>query len=246
MHTPNHPTTGMGLIEVHSHLIPDVDDGSRSVAESVTIAQLLVERGYEQLVCTPHIWPDLDHNEKNQIIRRVEQLQLDLNDAGVPLKLHSGGEISLRPGLLSIHPDTLPTYANLGRHFLTDTWIWKWEPWLNGVIKHLQSGGRTVILAHPERLGMLQDDPSLVDRLQDLGVLLQGNLYCFADERGEPTRELADKFLAENRYYMLGGDLHREDTVHTRFKGLEKVLAKIGLEGVRQLMHTHPAKLLQL
>ncbi len=244
MDPPTHSTSGLGLIEVHSHLIPAVDDGSRSVEESIAIGRLLVDRGYGQLVCTPHIWPDLPDNHKDQIISRVRSLQADFTSAGVPLTLHPGGEISLRPHLATVDPDTLPTYANLGKHFLVDTWIWKWESWLTPVIKHLQQGGRAVILAHPERLGMLQADPALVTKLQDLGVLLQGNLYCFADDPSEPTRQLADRYLSENRYFMLGGDLHRLDTIDSRFAGLEKVLSKVGVENLRRLLKTNPQSLL--
>lgn len=238
------PTAELGLVEVHAHLIPAVDDGSRSVAESLRIAAEVVRHGYRQLVCTSHIWPSLPHNTLPEILRRTAQLQAEIDATGIPLRLHPGGEINLHAALLHEDPDTLPTYANLGRHYLVDTWLWKWESWLTPVLRHLQKSGRTVILAHPERLGMLQERPELLDRLSDLGVLFQGNLYCFADPPHEPTRQLADRFLDENRYFMLGGDLHREDTLPFRFDGLSKVIARVGLDEVRRLVRDNPLTLL--
>lgn len=239
-----HATSGLNLIEMHAHLIPDVDDGSRTPAESVTIAQQLVERGYSHLVCTPHVWPNLPHNHTREIARRVVELQTHLTSSGVPLTLLTGGEINLQPGLLRVHPDTLPTYGLRGTHFLVDAWVWNWESWLTPVIKHLQQGGRTVILAHPERLGLLQNEPSRIRKFQDLGVLFQGNLYCFADPKGERTRALADQYLDEGYYYMLAGDLHREDTLECRFKGLERVTSRLGLDGLTTYLRTHPGRLL--
>lgn len=241
---PAYPTSDLQLIEMHAHLIPGVDDGSRSFAESVTIATQLVERGYRTLVCTPHIWPNLPHNHTSEIHRRVAELQQHFDQTGVNLKLLPGGEINLQEGLLHVNPDTLPTYAGLGKHFLVDAWLWRWEPWLTPLLKRLQSDGRTIILAHPERLGLLQEDPSLIRKFQDMGLLFQGNMYCFADPVGEPTRELADQYLDEGHYYMLAGDLHREDSLPCRFQGLDKVTARLGLDGLTTYLHTNPAKLL--
>lgn len=239
-----HATAGLGLVEVHSHLIPAVDDGSRTQAESIAIARECVARGYNRLVCTPHIWPDLPHNNLPAIRKAVADLQLQLDDAGVALRLYVGGEINLREGLTEVAPDSLPTYADRGTHVLVDAWIWKWETWLTPTIRHLQQGGRTVILAHPERLGLIQDHPSQIKRFQDHGVLFQGNLYCFADAPGQPTREVAERMLDAGQYFMLGGDLHRSETLDARWRGLERVIARCGLDLVKTLLQDRPATLL--
>lgn len=236
-----------GLVEVHSHLIPAVDDGSRSVDESVAIARVLIEHGYDHLVCTPHIWDDLPHNNVPEIARKVTALQRALDDARVGLTLHAGGEVNLTPSLLKIDPATLPTYAGLGRHMLCDAWIWDWETWLTPVIRHLQMGGqRTLIMAHPERLGLVQGDPSTVDRLADLGLLFQGNMYCLVDPEGEITREIAELMLEKNQYYMLGGDIHRIDSMPKRIRGLERTVALLGADQAGKLLRDNPLRLLGL
>ena len=73
-----------------------------------------------------------------------------------------------------------------------------------------------VILAHPERMAAVQNDPKLVDYFSDLGMLLQGNLQCFADPIGAPTRRVAEKLLAEGRYFLLGSDLHNLASLRMR------------------------------
>jgi protein-tyrosine phosphatase len=229
---------------MHAHLLPGIDDGSRSVAESVTIAQRLVERGYETLVCTPHIWTDLPGNSLATVAPRVATLQAELQRANVPLKLLPGGEIALRPDLVNLRPDALPTYANRGRVFLVDTWVFDWPDWLTPTLRHLQQGGRTVVFAHPERTGMIQENPDNAKKLRDLGVLLQGNMYCLTDPVGEPTRELFESFLDDGLYYMLAGDLHREDSMAKRLRGLDKVTDRIGTDAVHTLLRDNPAKLL--
>jgi protein-tyrosine phosphatase len=234
-----------GLVEVHSHLIPAVDDGSRNVEESVAIARAMVEHGYEHLVCTPHIWDDLPHNNAPEILRRVTSLQADLTAAGVGLKLYPGGEVNLTPSIRSMDPALIPTYGGLGKHVLCDAWIWEWEPWLTQVIRHLQMGGeRTLILAHPERLGLIQNDPSAIDRFADLGLLFQGNMYCLVDPEGEITREIAELMLERKQYYMLGGDVHRLDSLPKRFKGLQRAVDLLGTQDAGRLLRENPLKLL--
>lgn len=233
-----------GLIEVHSHLLPAVDDGSRSPEESLDIARCVVERGYSQLVCTPHYWPDLPHNNVKEVARKVAELQALLDRNSVPLKLHPGGEINLHPSVLSIPQNEIPTYANLGRHVLADTWVHHWPEWLTPVIRHLQTGGRTVILAHPERLGLVHSEDDALDRLADLGVLFQGNMYCLVDPEGEPTRDTAETMLEQDRYFCMGGDLHRVDTLGKRWKGLESLVRRVGTEQATRLLRDHPATLL--
>lgn len=241
---PVSPTASLGLVEVHAHLLPGIDDGCQDLTESLKVARFAVGLGYRHLVCTPHIWRGLPDNTRPAIEQRVRQLQHELDAAAIPLRLYPGGEINLHQGLLETDPTTLPTYASLGRHFLVDTWLDAWPDWLEAVLRHLQTGGRSVILAHPERLFLLHDDPDLVRRFLDLGVLLQGNLFCFADPPGQPTRLLADRYLDEGLYFILGGDLHRPDTLASREEGLLKVIDRVGLDVAALLLRDRPMALL--
>jgi protein-tyrosine phosphatase len=233
-----------GLIEVHSHLLPGVDDGSRSPAESINIARRLVAHGYTRLVCTPHVWPNLPHNNTADIRRAVADLQAKLDDAAVPLKLHAGGEISLIENLLNADPDSLPSYAGLGRHLLVDAWLDEWEPWLTPVIRHLQSRGHTLILAHPERMALIQMNHDNARRFTDLGLLLQGNLYTLVDEPTDATRETVDHLLHTNQYFMLGGDIHRETALESRFRGLAAAFDRLGPDVAYRLLRNNPLTLL--
>lgn len=234
-----------GLVEVHSHLIPGVDDGSRSVEESVAIARVMVGLGYERLVCTPHVWDDLPHNTTANIQVKVRELQAKLDEAQVGLRLYAGGEVNLAPHLLKVDPASMPTFGGLGKHVLCDTWVYDWESWLTPVIRHLQMGGqRTLILAHPERLGLVQSDPSAVQKFSDLGLLFQGNMYTLVDPAGEMTREVAELMLEQGRYYMLGGDVHRLDSMDKRKRGLERAVSLLGTAEAGRLLRENPAKLL--
>jgi protein-tyrosine phosphatase len=231
----------MHRIDVHAHLLPGVDDGSRSMDESIAIARAMVAAGYAELVCTPHVWPHLG-NDATIILRRVAALQTALDDANVPLKLHPGGEMNVGPHLLRGQP---VTYAMRGRHTLFDFWDTELPPEWDDCIAHLRSHGIQPILAHPERIDAFQLDPDLIDVIQSQHIWLQCNLECLGDEKPTARRTLAERWLVQGRYFMLGSDLHRIDTLPRRLSGLRRATELVGPDIVHQLTHTHPSRLLE-
>ena len=100
-----HPEkTETGRIDVHSHLLPGVDDGCRELRESIACARQLVAAGYTHSFCTPHVWPGLPENRRTNIVYWTERLQRELDAAGVPLRLVPGGEINLTPDYYTATP----------------------------------------------------------------------------------------------------------------------------------------------
>lgn len=240
------PAPTIGRIDVHSHLLPGMDDGCQSIEESIACAKRLVEAGYTHSFCTPHIWPSLPGNTTTQIAERVQRMQELLDEADVSLKLSPGGEMNLRPDFTRSSNETVVTYGMAGKFALIDLWAERLPEFFEPSIRWLQSKQITVILAHPERMRAVQDEPSLADRFAKMGVLLQGNLQCFGDPPTASTRKIAERFLAEGRYFMLGSDLHNLATLPLRMNGLARAIQIIGEKGAFVLTRDNPLKLLGL
>jgi protein-tyrosine phosphatase len=232
-----------GLIDVHSHLLPGVDDGCASLDESLACARMLVLAGYTHSFCTPHIWPTYS-NTVESIPPRVAKLQEELNRASVALRLLPGGEINLRAEYSKTLPEQVVTYGLARRFALIDMWHATIPDYVAGEIRWLQSLGLTVILAHPERMRAVQDDPGLINFFTDLGVLLQGNLQCFSEGPSARAREVAEQLLQENRYFLLGTDLHALHSLPGRLAGLERARQLAGNEQIDQLTRFNPLTLL--
>ena len=118
-------TITTGRIDVHSHLLPGVDDGCATVDESLQCARMLVEFGYTHAFCTPHIWPSLPGNTVTTISAGVESLQHALDQQRIPLRVLPGGEIGLLamwPALETFADDQIVTYSLAGRFVLFDFW----------------------------------------------------------------------------------------------------------------------------
>ena len=199
------------------------------------MARRMVQAGYSHLTCSPHIWPDHVYEPKF-IVARVAMLQSVMDAASVGVTLIAGGELNLTTlDLFSLDDDEIPTYGMRGQHVLFDFWAGELpdDYWLR--VDRLRAAGATPVQAHPERIAAFQDHPELLDELAERGVLLQGNLQCFSDKAGTRTRTCAERWLTEGRYFVLGSDLHRLDTLKIRLDGLKRAIEVAGDEAVDRL-----------
>ena len=121
----------IGRIDVHSHLLPGVDDGCRDVEESIACAKMMVAAGYTHMFCTPHVWKTFD-NYNPTIAPRVTKLQAELDRAGVALKLLPGGEMHISGDFCSLRTEDLVTYNNAGKYTIFDFWADALPPFFAG------------------------------------------------------------------------------------------------------------------
>ncbi len=235
-----------GRIDVHSHLLPGVDDGCRTLADSIACARELVAAGYTHAFCTPHVWPSYANVTKANVPEWTRALQEKLDEADVPLQVMPGGELNLHDGVRNLTDDYLITYGMGERHVLIDMWAPSLPAFFEPTVRFLQSRGYTVILAHPERMRAVQDHPELADMFADMGMLLQGNLQCFGDPRDSDTRRVAEQYLMERRYFMLGSDTHNPQSMAIRMNGLRNAIELAGEEPIAQLTIENPRKLIPI
>ena len=234
-----------GRIDVHSHLLPGIDDGCKTLEESLACARVLVDNGYTYSFCTPHIWSSYPANTVANIPKMTAALQKELDANNIPLKLIPGGEVNIQPDLFRTVEDQVVTLAMYNKFVLIDLWADKLPEFFTTNVKWLQSLGLTVILAHPERMRAVQDDPTnAIDYIQNLGVLLQGNLGCFGDAPHTHARRTGELLLEQDRYFCVGSDLHALDSLPGRMKGLRRVREAVSAEKFVQLTWDNPKKLM--
>jgi protein-tyrosine phosphatase len=235
-----------GRFDVHSHLLPGIDDGCASLSESIVCARELLRAGYTHSFCTPHFWPNLTHNTVANVRAAVMDLQRELDAAAVPLKLYPGGELVLRADLVDQRVEDLPTFNMAGKYLIFDLWAERLPGWFGPTVRWLQSHGLKVILAHPERMRAVQLEPDLADFFAEIGLLLQGNLQCLGDPPRAATRQVAERYLAEDRYFLLGMDLHNHGSMPIRLAGLQKAIELVGNEKVDELTVRNPRLMLHV
>lgn len=241
------PSPATGRIDTHAHLIPNVDDGCKSVADSIFAARQLVDAGYTHAFCTPHIWPNLKANTASAIQRWVVDLQAAYDAAFVNLTVLPGGELSLPngwPRLRELPREEIVTAGMAGKHVLFDFWDDVLPTGLEPAVRHLVELGIQPILAHPERIGVFQHDPTAVDRVVEWGCWLQMNTWTLTMAPGSRVRTTAERLLLDNRYTLFGTDTHDAAGVPMRVQGLSAAADLVGWDAVDRLTRVNPAKLL--
>lgn len=232
----------MSFIDLHSHLLPGIDDGCVSIEESLACIRRLMANGFVGTVCTPHILPDIyPHNTPEQIAPRVAALAGRLHQEGIDYQLWPGGEVRL-------DADTLDWFATMGvptlgpsRHVLVDFWGERWPSYGTTIIDWLLTNDYQPILAHPERMDFRAEEwMGVLDELAAKGVWLQGNLNSLSGGEGARAQERSWQLLTHGRYALLATDMHRPHQLDGRMAGIGLVRERAEGETVNRLLQQGP------
>ncbi|HUS17800.1 MAG TPA: CpsB/CapC family capsule biosynthesis tyrosine phosphatase [Chloroflexia bacterium] len=207
------------MIDAHSHILPGVDDGAKTLDDSLAMARLAVEGGTTDMVCTSHSAEWFEIGPLAVMQAQVDALQAALREADIPLTLWAGMEIFLTP-------DT-PRHLAAGRawtlagsqYVLVEVPYDPWMTYTEQTLFTLQVKGYTPILAHPERYVAIQRDPNLMYRMAERGVLGQVTTGAFHGAFGESTRRCALTLVAHGLVQILASDTHSA-TDRRRLPGL--------------------------
>ncbi|ACU06079.1 tyrosine-protein phosphatase [Pedobacter heparinus] len=191
-------------VDMHTHLLPGIDDGAKNVADTVGLIKGLKELGFSQFFCTPHIFTELYPNTAETIDAALTITTTALTKAGVQVKIDAAAEYMV--------DETFKPATNLlslpGRHVLIEMSYLSEMPAIEQVIFDLQIMGHKVILAHPERYGYYHKKPDRYLRLKDMGVLFQLNLLSLSGYYGKEIKQVAGYLLQKKFYDFAGTDLH--------------------------------------
>ena len=250
MHAPNDaadppPPPSPGRVDMHSHVLPGIDDGCATVAESLQSVRSLIAHGYVGTVCTPHCWPtQYAENTPRHIGGWVQALQQAIDQAGLAYTLWPGGELRLFPEVIAwMRTHGVPTLAG-SRYVLCDFWDRDWPAFADDAFGWLLGEGYTPILAHPERTATPTGYEAKLDHWAGRGVLLQGNLQCFTGGAGRRAGELVRRYMDDGRYTLLALDLHRPDSLDSRLGGIAVASDAYGADTVESMIDRRVRELL--
>jgi protein-tyrosine phosphatase len=234
-----------GLVDIHSHLIPGIDDGCREIEESIACVRRLMAAGFVGSICTPHVWLDrFPSNTPENIRAWTQQVQQALSETGINYRVWPGAEVRIVDGAIeALSPRGLPTLAG-SRCILVDYWEDRWHKWLETSLRRLIQDGYQPILAHPERIHRIKDLDQRLRDLEQMGVWLQGNFRSMTGEEGYVADQTVRQLLTQGRYRLLAMDMHVLDTLESRLDGMELVRAEFGPETVERLAGEAPRKLI--
>lgn len=197
-------------VDMHSHLIPGIDDGSPDIATSLTLLRGLADMGYEKVITTPHVLRDLYPNDSAIIKAGHANLLEALQAGGVAMDIEVAAEYFIDQHLERfIESDDILSFGQR-RFVLVEMSFVSASPNLESVVFSLLSRGYQPILAHPERYGYLTNHLGFYQRLADLGCMLQVNVLSLVGYYGKTVQNWANTLVAAGMVEFLGTDLHHE------------------------------------
>lgn len=195
-------------VDMHSHLLPGLDDGLKELEQTVSFIKELEVLGYHKLICTPHIISDMYPNSPDTILPKLETVRVALRENNIDVQIEAAAEYMVDNEMEDYVSQDKPLLTLNKKYILIEMSYLSASPNIEQVIFKLRMKGLQPILAHPERYNFYHHQFSSYERFVDLGCLLQVNLLSLAGYYGKPVKIAADKLVKNKMVDLLGTDMH--------------------------------------
>ncbi len=215
------------LVDLHSHLIPGIDDGSKSMEESIALVRSLKDLGFKKLITTPHVMSHRFPNSSETILSGLLELQEELKNREIEIEIEAASEYYLDEHFMKLLAKR--EILVFGENYLLFEMSYSIKPLnLESAIFEMKSAGYAPVLAHPERYLFMHRDLDIYRRLKEAGVLFQLNLNSLGGHYSKPVQKVAEKLIKNGWVDFLGSDTHNAKHIERFSKKLNsKLLSKI-------------------
>lgn len=234
------------MIDVHSHIIPNVDDGSDSVETTFKMIEEAKNAGFTDIILTSHFLLNHYETKAEELIFWRKKIQEIMDSRNYEINLHSGMEIYISNQMQDlIKEKRLLTLAN-SRYMLIELPISSTVKYLDYVIYTLQSLSIQPIIAHPERYKYVQENPDLVEEYIEKGALIQCNYGSIEELYGKAAKKTIKTLLKRKQVHFLGSDCHREKSIYLVIpQAIKKIKRIIGEDEFYKISTINPNKILE-
>lgn len=212
--------------DLHTHVMYGIDDGSRTIEESMTMLERLSNEGVTDVMLTPHYIENSKYNcnnkNKKQLFKKIKQ---EAQRRGININIYLGNEIMVNNNIMNLFNTEIAT-LNASKYLLIELPMEKEFDDLDLVIKELTNNGVIPIIAHPERYSYVKDNYKWLEEYLKMGVLFQSNYESLFGKYGKEAKKTIKKLLKHNMVHFLASDIHHESS-KCNLKKLHKKLKRI-------------------
>jgi protein-tyrosine phosphatase len=233
------------MIDLHSHILPSVDDGAPDLTTALKMAHMAVDDGIAIMACTPHMLPGVYDNDAADIRDRVSLFDQQLRENGVGLCVVVGSDAHIRPDFISRLQTGHILTLNDSRYVLVEPPHSVMPRNLDNFFFNILMAGYVPILTHPERLVWLSGNYSLIENIVRAGAWLQLTAGSLCGNFGRTAQYWAQRLLADGLVHIVASDAHNLDSRAPRLsKARELVVAEVGINEATHLFVTRPQQIL--
>ena len=215
-----------GVIDIHCHILPGVDDGAKNMEQSMDMLDIAYEEGIRVMIATPHHMPDDDNASPETISEKVAQLQEYVDEQGYDMVILPGNEVYFYSEAADLLEEgKVNTMAG------TDCVLVEFSPmdesrYIRNSLAEIQNMGYEPIVAHVERYESLCKDVDRIAELRDMGILIQVNVASIMGDFGKTAKAVAEKLLKKQLVDFIGTDAHSSGRRAPRVKECSEYLYK--------------------
>ncbi len=229
------------MIDFHTHVLPNVDDGSKSVEETFNLIKEAEKAGFTKIISTSHYMEDYYEVENKERKVWIKGLNEKLQSEKINIQLYLGNEIYITENIIKLLEDDKASTINNTNYVLFEMPLNSKPLNLYDVLFEILRYKLVPVLAHPERYDFVQKDPELLYDLVQKGVLLQVNYGSIIGYYGQKAQIISRKLLKNDMVHFLGTDVHRQNTIYPKIPEiLSQLKILIGEEKLTELTTINP------
>lgn len=199
----------MVMVDLHCHLLPEIDDGSKSMEISLRLAREAVENGVTHALLTPHHMNGRYINHKQDVIKRTAEFRQQLKEHEIPLTVFPGQEVRINGQLLEALDKNDILFADTGNRYLMLEFPDDDVPYYtNQMIFDLQQRGIVPVIVHPERNTKIMAQPDLLYQLLEKGCLSQITASSYVGTFGKKVENFSRQLIKAGQGYIFASDAH--------------------------------------
>lgn len=196
------------MIDIHSHILPGIDDGAQTMKDSIEIAKAAVNEGITTIIATPHHKNNQFNNLKPSILTKVKDLNTVLKQENIPLIVLPGQEVRIYGEVLEDYYKEEILTLNHTKYLFIEFPSSSVPRYAERLLYELQTEGIIPIIVHPERNKELQEKPELLYQLVKNGALTQVTASSIAGYFGKNVKKFAEQVIEHNLTHFIASDVH--------------------------------------
>lgn len=234
------------MIDIHSHLIHGVDDGSIGVEMSLNMAKEAVKSGFTDIICTPHYMLGQYEISKEKIKEYLELLKQEIKKENIPITLHQGNEIYLEKEVIQSIQKGIISPLGSSKYVLVELPINQYMQGIGNLLYEVIALEYVPILAHPERYLYVQENPKLVYEWIQKGAYIQTNYGSVLGKYGVKAEKTLKLLFKHKMVHFIASDAHRDTSIYMQIEEAKQKLEKwTSKEVIERISNYNPACILQ-
>lgn len=234
-------------IDIHSHIIPGIDDGARDEVIALEMLEIAEKSGTRHIIATPHYVYGNTRYGFATIVEKCEGLNRLAANEGIDITVYPGCEVFITPEIIELYEQGLIGTLADSSYMLVEFPMMSIPPYTNNVLYNLQLKGITPIIAHPERYNEIQHKPEMLESFIDRGILAQVNSGSLTGVYGRESKRTVMRLIKKGLVQFVASDAHSDSGRNPDMRKAAAIIEKhFGLKTRNDLFTLNPLKIINI